>query len=144
MNNLGAKHILCWMLFCMCMSIIPVISLLGYKTHRSEDFLALIIFFASFVELLAIPLSLLNLFLFKKNLSIKAAKRIATIPLGFCIGCSAIFLMYSFASFLEGNSSVRISFAATIIQLFVAFIAIHWFRDKIEKLKSEDISQKIN
>jgi hypothetical protein len=52
--------------------------------------------------------------------------------------------MYSFASFLEGNSSVRISFAATIIQLFVAFIAISWFRDKIEKLTSGDISQNIN
>jgi len=131
------------MLFCMFMSIIPVISLLGYKTGH-EDFLALIIFFASFAELLAIPLSLLNLFLFKRNLSIKAAKRIATIPLGFCIGCSAIFLMYSFAAFLKGNSSVIISFAATIIQLFVAFIAISWFRDKIEKLTSGDISQNIN
>lgn len=133
MNNLGAKHILCWMLFCMLMSIIPVISLLGYKTGH-EDFLALILFLAAIAELLAIPLSLLNLFLFKKNLSIKAAKRIATIPLGLCIVCSTILLMYSIVVFYDGNSSVIITSVATMLQLFVAIIAISWFRNKIEEL----------
>lgn len=133
MNNLGAKHILCWMLFCMLMSIIPVISLWGYKTGH-EDFLALILFLAAIAELLAIPLSLLNLFLFKKNLSIKAAKRIATIPLGLCIVCSTILLMYSIVIFYDGNSSVIITSVATMLQLFVAIIAISWFRNKIEEL----------
>lgn len=133
MNNLGAKHILCWMLFCMLMSIIPVISLWGYKTGH-EDFLALILFLAAIAELLAIPLSLLNLFLFKKNLSIKAAKRIATIPLGLCIVCSTILLMYSIVVFYDGNSSVIITSVATMLQLFVAIIAISWFRNKIEEL----------
>lgn len=133
MNNLGAKHILCWMLFCMLMSIIPVISLWGYKTGH-EDFLALILFLTAIAELLAIPLSLLNLFLFKKNLSIKAAKRIATIPLGLCIVCSTILLMYSIVVFYDGNSSVIITSVATMLQLFVAIIAISWFRNKIEEL----------
>ncbi|OWV00206.1 hypothetical protein B7994_09090 [Fibrobacter sp. UWR2] len=133
MNNLGAKHILCWMLFSMLMSIIPVISLWGYKTGH-EDFLALILFLAAIAELLAIPLSLLNLFLFKKNLSIKAAKRIATIPLGLCIVCSTILLMYSIVIFYDGNSSVIITSVATMLQLFVAIIAISWFRNKIEEL----------
>lgn len=133
MNNLGAKHILCWMLFCMLMSITPVISLWGYKTGH-EDFLALILFLAAIAELLAIPLSLLNLFLFKKNLSIKAAKRIATIPLGLCIVCSTILLMYSIVVFYDGNSSVIITSVATMLQLFVAIIAISWFRNKIEEL----------
>lgn len=133
MNNLGAKHILCWMLFCMLMSIIPVISLWGYKTGH-EDFLALILFLAAIAELLAIPLSLLNLFLFKKNLSIKAAKRIATIPLGLCIVCSTILLTYSIVVFYDGNSSVIITSVATMLQLFVAIIAISWFRNKIEEL----------
>ena len=133
MNNLGAKHILCWMLFCMLMSIIPVISLWGYKTGH-EDFLALILFLAAIAELLAIPLSLLNLFLFKKNLSIKAAKRIATIPLGLCIVCSTTLLMYSIVIFYDGNSSVIITSVATMLQLFVAIIAISWFRNKIEEL----------
>ena len=133
MNNLGAKHILCWMLFCMLMSIIPVISLWGYKTGH-EDFLALILFLAAIAELLAIPLSLLNLLLFKKNLSIKAAKRIATIPLGLCIVCSTILLMYSIVIFYDGNSSVIITSVATMLQLFVAIIAISWFRNKIEEL----------
>lgn len=133
MNNLGAKHILCWMLFCMLMSIIPIISLWGYKTGH-EDFLALILFLAAIAELLAIPLSLLNLFLFKRNLSIKAAKRIATIPLGFCIGCSAILLMYSIVVFHHGNSSAIITLAVTLAQLLVAIIAISWFRNKIEEL----------
>ena len=138
MNNLKAKHILIWMLFCMFMSIIPIISLWGYKTNGHEDFLALILFFASFAELIAIPLSLLNLFLFKRNLGIKAAKRIATIPLGFCIICSIILLMYSIVAFHDGNSSVIITLAATTLQLFVAIIAIRWFRNKIEKPESED------
>ena len=133
MNNLGAKHILCWMLFCMLMSIIPVISLWGYKTGH-EDFLALILFLAAIAELLVIPLSLLNLFLFKKNLSIKAAKRIATIPLGLCIVCSTILLTYSIVVFYDGNSSVIITSVATMLQLFVAIIAISWFRNKIEEL----------
>ena len=133
MNNLGAKHILCWMLFCMLMSIIPVISLWGYKTGH-EDFLALILFLAAIAELLAIPLSLLNLFLFKKNLSIKAAKRIATIPLGLCIVCSTTLLMYSIVIFYDGNSSVIITSVATMLQLFVAIIAISLFRNKIEEL----------
>ena len=133
MNNLGAKHILCWMLFSMLMSIIPVISLWGYKTGH-EDFLALILFLAAIAELLAIPLSLLNLCLFKKNLSIKAAKRIATIPLGLCIVCSTILLMYSIVIFYDGNSSVIITSVATMLQLFVAIIAISWFRNKIEEL----------
>ena len=133
MNNLGAKHILCWMLFCMLMSIIPVISLWGYKTGH-EDFLALILFLAAIAELLAIPLSLLNLFLFKKNLSIKAAKRIATIPLGLCIVCSTILLTYSIVVFYDGNSSVIITSVATMLQLFVAIIAISWYRNKIEEL----------
>ena len=133
MNNLGAKHILCWMLFCMLMSIIPVISLWGYKTGH-EDFLVLILFLAAIAELLAIPLSLLNLFLFKKNLSIKAAKRIATIPLGLCIVCSTILLTYSIVVFYDGNSSVIITSVATMLQLFVAIIAISWFRNKIEEL----------
>ena len=133
MNNLGAKHILCWMLFCMLMSIIPVISLWGYKTGH-EDFLALILFLAAIAELLAIPLSLLNLLLFKKNLSIKAAKRIATIPLGLCIVCSTILLTYSIVVFYDGNSSVIITSVATMLQLFVAIIAISWFRNKIEEL----------
>ena len=133
MNNLGAKHILCWMLFGMLMSIIPVISLWGYKTGH-EDFLALILFLAAIAELLAIPLSLLNLFLFKKNLSIKAAKRIVTIPLGLCIVCSTILLMYSIVVFYDGNSSVIITSVATMLQLFVAIIAISWFRNKIEEL----------
>ena len=133
MNNLGAKHILCWMLFCMFMSIIPVISLWGYKTGH-EDFLALILFLAAIAELLAIPLSLLNLFLFKRNFSIKAAKRIATIPLGLCIVCSTILLMYSIVVFYDGNSSIIITSVATMLQLFVAIIAISWFRNKIEEL----------
>ena len=133
MNNLGAKHILCWMLFCMFMSIIPIISLWGYETGH-EDFLALILFLAAVAELLAIPLSLLNLFLFKRNLSIKAAKRIATIPLGLCIVCSTILLMYSIVVFLHGNSSAIITLAVTLAQLFVAIIAISWFRNKIEEL----------
>lgn len=133
MNNLGAKHILCWMLFCMLMSIIPVISLWGYKTGH-EDFLALILFLAAIAELLAIPLSLLNLLLFKKNLSIKAAKRIATIPLGLCIVGSTILLTYSIVVFYDGNSSVIITSVATMLQLFVAIIAISWFRNKIEEL----------
>ena len=133
MNNLGAKHILCWMLFCMLMSIIPVISLCVYKTGH-EDFLALILFLAAIAELLAIPLSLLNLFLFKKNLSIKAAKRIATIPLGLCIVCSTILLTYSIVVFYDGNSSVIITSVATMLQLFVAIIAISWFRNNIEEL----------
>ena len=132
MNNLGAKHILCWMLFCMLMSIIPVISLWGYKTGH-EDFLALILFLAAIAELLAIPLSLLNLFLFKKNLSIKADKRIATIPLGLSIVCSTTLLMYSIVIFYDGNSSVIITSVATMLQLFVAIIAISWFRNKIEE-----------
>ncbi|WP_158213114.1 hypothetical protein [Fibrobacter sp. UWR2] len=121
------------MLFSMLMSIIPVISLWGYKTGH-EDFLALILFLAAIAELLAIPLSLLNLFLFKKNLSIKAAKRIATIPLGLCIVCSTILLMYSIVIFYDGNSSVIITSVATMLQLFVAIIAISWFRNKIEEL----------
>ena len=133
MNNLGAKHILCWMLFCMFMSIIPIISLWGYETGH-EDFLALILFLAAVAELLAIPLSLLNLFLFKRNLSIKAAKRIATIPLGLCIVCSTILLMYSIVVFHGGNSSVIITSVATTLQLFVAIFAISWFRNKIEEL----------
>jgi hypothetical protein len=117
----------------MLMSIIPVISLWGYKTGH-EDFLALILFLAAIAELLAIPLSLLNLFLFKKNLSIKAAKRIVTIPLGLCIVCSTILLMYSIVVFYDGNSSVIITSVATMLQLFVAIIAISWFRNKIEEL----------
>jgi hypothetical protein len=117
----------------MLMSIIPIISLWGYETGH-EDFLALILFLAAIAELLAIPLSLLNLFLFKKNLAIKAAKRIATIPLGFCIGCSAILLMYSIVVFHHGNSSAIIPSVATTLQLFTAIIAISWFRNKIEEL----------
>ena len=116
----------------MLMSIIPVISLWGYNVH--EDFLALILFLAAIAELLAVPLSLLNLFLFKKNLSIKRFAMDCHHPLWLCIVCSTILLMYSIVVFYDGNSSVIITSVATMLQLFVAIIAISWFRTKFEEL----------
>ena len=136
MSNLKTKYILGWMLFCMFMPIIPIAGIFGFDeySHKSGDYLVLILLLISYAGLLAIPLSLLNLFLFKRNLSIKAAKRIATIPLGLCIVCSTILLMYSIVVFHHGNSSAIITLAVTLAQLLVTIIAISWFRNKIEEL----------
>ena len=80
MNNLKAKHILGWMIFCMIMPIIPVVSYFVFLDHVDMRDGGLILIFPGLAVLLAIPLSLLNLFLFKKNLSTSAAKRIASTP----------------------------------------------------------------
>ena len=87
MNNLKTKHILGWMLFCMIMPIIPVVSYFVFLDHVDMRDGGLILIFPGLAVLLAIPLSLLNIFLFKRNLSTNVAKRIATIPLGFGIAC---------------------------------------------------------
>ena len=107
MNNLKAKHILGWMIFCMIMPIIPVVSYFVFLDHVDMRDGGLILIFPGLAVLLAIPLSLLNLFLFKRNLSTGAAKRTATIPFGFRIICSGtlffimiLFILYSSSPFI--------------------------------------------
>lgn len=140
MNNLGAKHILCWMLFSMLMPIIPIASTLGFAelSHKSEDYLALMLFLISYAGLITIPLSLLNLFLFKRNLSTDAAKRIATIPLGFSVVCSGILFLLGCLTFFCGRFEAMIILVATALHFFASIKAIYWFRDKIEELTSGD------
>lgn len=135
MNNLKAKHILGWILFCMIMPIIPVAGTFCWAwahPYKHEDFLALTLFLISYAGLLATPLSLLNLFLFMRNLSIDAAKRIATIPLEFSIICSGILFLYGCAVFTDGFEAIII-LAATAIHSFIAIKAIYWFRNIIEQ-----------
>ena len=140
MSNLKTKHILGWMLFCMFMPIIPVAGTAGFAeySHKSEDYLALILFLISYAGLLAIPLNLLNLFLFKRNLSVDAAKRIATIPLGFGIACSGILFFLNIFAFWGGRFESIFIFVATVIHFFIAIKAIYWFRDIIEQNASTD------
>ena len=138
MNNLKVKHILGWMLFCMIMPFILVAGTLGFAEYSHKSgYLALILLFISYAGLLAIPLSLLNLFLFKKNLSTDAAKRFATIPLGFGIACSGILFFLNIFAFLGGLFEAIFLFAATAIHFFIAINAIYWFRNKIEQNESK-------
>ena len=142
MNNLKAKHILIWTLFSMLMPCILVGSILGVASleHRHDDFVFLTLFFISIPALCSSYLSLLNLFLFNRSLSSVAAKRIATIPLGFSVVCSGILFLFSgFSVFFDGDSEARILFTlgASVIYPFLAIAAIRWFRGKIEKSASE-------
>ena len=136
MNNLKTEHILGWTLFCMIMPLIPVAGTFCWAwahPFKHEDFLVLIIFLVSYAGLLAIPLSLLNFFLFKKNMSIRAAKRIATIPLGVSIVCSGILFLFGCSAFMDGFEAVII-LAAAAMHSFIAIKAIYWFRNKIEEI----------
>ena len=140
MNNLKTKHILGWMLFCMIMPIIPVVGTFCWAwahPYKHEDFLVLILFLIAYAGVLAIPLSLLNLFLFKRNMSNGAAKRIATIPLGFSIVCSGTLFVYGCSAFIDGFEAFII-LAATAIHSFIAIKAIYWFRNKIDQSASAD------
>lgn len=140
MSNLKTKYILGWMFFCMFMPIIPIAGIFGFAeySHKSGDYLALILLLISYAGLLAIPLSLLNLFLFKKNLSTDAAKRIATIPLGHSMVCSGILFLFSGLTFLGGRFEAIFILVATAIHFFIAIQAIYWFRDKIDQYASEN------
>ena len=137
MSNLKTKYILGWMLFCMFMPIIPIAGIFGFDeySHKSGDYLVLILLLISYAGLLAIPLSLLNLFLFKKNLSTDAAKRIAIIPLGHSMVCSGILFLLSGLTFLGGRFEAIFILVATAIHFFIAIQAIYWFRDKIDLLR---------
>ena len=140
MNNLKTKHILGWMLFCMFMPIIPIAGIFGFAEYscKSKDYLAIILLLISYAGLLATPLSLMNLFLFKKNLSIDAAKRIATIPLGLSMVCSGILFLLSGLTFLGGRSEAIFILVTMAIHFFISIQAIHWFKDKIDQSASEN------
>ncbi|WP_173476112.1 hypothetical protein [Fibrobacter succinogenes] len=141
MNNLKTMHILGWMFFCMFMPFILVAGTFGFAeySHKSEDYIVLILFLISYAGLLAIPLSLLNIFLFKRNLSANVAKRIATIPLGFGIACSGILFLLSFLCFLGGRFEAIFILVTTALHFFIAINAIYWFRDKIEQSTSNNL-----
>ena len=140
MSNLKTKHILGWMLFCMIMPFILVAGTLGFAEYSHKSgYLALILLFISYAGLLAIPLSLLNLFLFKKNLSTSAAKRIASTPLGLSIACSGTLFVIMILFILGNNSGVTfMPVFITAIYHVIAFKAIFWFRSKIEQNASTD------
>lgn len=138
MNNLKVKHILGWMLFCMFIPLIPVAGTFCWTwahTDTHEDFLVLMLFLIAYAGLLGIPLSLLNLFLFMRNLSVNAAKRIATIPPGFSIVCSGILFLCGFSAFVDGFEAFII-LATTAIHSFIAIKGIYWFRNIIEQNES--------
>ena len=139
MSNLKAKHILGWMLFCMIMPIIPVVSYFVFLVYVDMRDGGLILIFPGLAVLLAIPLSLLNLFLFKKNLNTDVAKRIATIPFGFSIVCSGT-LFYIMIRFILGSNSGATFMPVFITAIYhvIAFKAIFWFRSKIEQCASTD------
>ena len=120
----------------MFMPIIPIAGIFGFAeySHKSGDYLALILLLISYAGLLAIPLSLLNLFLLKKNLSTDAAKRIATIPLGFSVVCSGILFLLGCLTFFCRRFEAMIILVATSLHFFASIKAIYWFRDKIEEL----------
>ena len=141
MNNLKAKHILVWMLFSMLMPSILVVSIMVFAdlSHNGRDYLDLAILLIVSPASYTIPLSLMNLLLFKRILSPVAAKRIATIPLGLSVVYSGIlFLLACWAFLSPGDSDARINFTlgATGIYSFLAIIAIRRFRNKIEELVS--------
>ena len=139
MNNLKAKHILGWMIFCMIMPIIPAASYFVFLDHVDMRDGGLILIFPGLAVLLAIPLSLLNLFLFKKNLSTSAAKRIASTPLGLSIACSGTLFVIMILFILGNNSGVTfMPVFITAIYHVIAFKAIFWFRSKIEQNASTD------
>ena len=138
MNNLKAKHILGWMIFCMIMPIIPAASYFVFLDHVDMRDGGLILIFPGLAVLLAIPLSLLNLFLFKKNLSTSAAKRIASTPLGLSIACSGTLFVIMILFILGNNSGVTfMPVFITAIYHVIAFKAIFWFRNKIEQNESK-------
>ena len=139
MSNLKTKHILGWMLFCMIMPIILAASYFVFVRNMHVGDGGLIIIFPVFAVLLVIPLSLLNLFLFKKNLSTGAAKRIATTPLGLSIACSGTLFVIMILFILGSNSGVTfMPVFITAIYHVIAFKAIFWFRSKIEQCASTD------
>lgn len=138
-NNLKTKHILGWMIFCMFMPIVPAASYFVFVRNMHVGDGGLIIIFPVFAVLLVIPLSLLNLFLFKRNLSTSAAKRIATTPFGFSIVCTGT-LFFLMILFILGGS-IGVTFMPvfiTAIYHVIAFNAIFWFRNKIDQNASTD------
>jgi hypothetical protein len=139
MSNLKTKHILGWMLFCTIMPIIPIVSYFVFLDHSHMRDGGLLLIYPGLAVLLVIPLSLLNLFLFKKNLNTDVAKRIATIPFGFSIVCSGTLFYIMIRFILSSNyGATFMPVFITAIYHVIAFKAIFWFRNKIDQNASTD------
>ncbi|MBO7070260.1 hypothetical protein [Fibrobacter sp. UWR2] len=74
------KFILSSMGASILLSIIPLFSVASLGTRKSEDFFQLFLFLSTFPILLGVPLSLLHLLAFKKNIATDTARKLIFFP----------------------------------------------------------------